>query len=60
MDNQTLLKEALTDELGSLYKSITQLTDVKSLPEDDTAAARAGVGIAVCGPADDPAAGLGR
>ena len=35
MDNQTLLKEALTDELGSLYKSITQLTDVKSLPEDD-------------------------
>ncbi|MEO0434116.1 MAG: GAF domain-containing protein [Cyanobacteria bacterium J06656_5] len=35
MDNQTLLKEALTDELGSLYKNITQLTDVKSLPEDD-------------------------
>lgn len=35
MDNQTLLKEALTDELGSLYKNITQLTGVKSLPEDD-------------------------
>ncbi|MEM9266732.1 MAG: GAF domain-containing protein [Cyanobacteria bacterium P01_F01_bin.13] len=35
MDNQKLLKEALTDELGALYKNITQLTDVKSLPEDD-------------------------
>ncbi|NEQ49657.1 MAG: GAF domain-containing protein [Leptolyngbya sp. SIO3F4] len=35
MDNQTLLKEALTDELGLLYKNVTQLTDVKSLPEDD-------------------------
>lgn len=35
MDNQTLLKEALTDELGLLYKNITQLTSVKSLPEDD-------------------------
>ncbi|MEM8614441.1 MAG: GAF domain-containing protein [Cyanobacteria bacterium P01_H01_bin.105] len=35
MDNQVLLKEALTDELGTLYKNITQLTDVKSLPEDD-------------------------
>ncbi|MEM7794108.1 MAG: GAF domain-containing protein [Cyanobacteria bacterium P01_C01_bin.118] len=35
MDNQTLLKDALTEELGVLYKNITQLTDVKSLPEDD-------------------------
>ncbi|EKV03068.1 PAS domain S-box [Leptolyngbya sp. PCC 7375] len=35
MDNQILLKEALTDELGVLYANITQLTDVKSLPEDD-------------------------
>ncbi|MFG6098767.1 GAF domain-containing protein [Leptothoe sp. ISB3NOV94-8A] len=35
MDNQILLKEALTDELGVLYTNITQLTDVKSLPEDD-------------------------
>ena len=35
MDNQTLLKDALTDELGELYKHITQLTRVKSLPEDD-------------------------
>ncbi|MGD1856152.1 MAG: GAF domain-containing protein [Leptolyngbyaceae cyanobacterium] len=35
MDNQNLLKEALTDELGLLYKNVTQLTDVKSLPEDD-------------------------
>ena len=35
MDNQVLLKEALTDELGMLYKNITQLTDVTSLPEDD-------------------------
>ena len=35
MDNQILLKEALTDELGVLYKKINQLTDVKSLPEDD-------------------------
>ncbi|MEA5464290.1 GAF domain-containing protein [Leptothoe sp. PORK10 BA2] len=35
MDNQSLLKEALTDELGALYQNITQLTAVKSLPEDD-------------------------
>lgn len=35
MDDQTLLKDALTDELGALYKSVTQLTSVKSLPEDD-------------------------
>ena len=35
MDNQSLLKEALTDELGLLYKHITQLTNVTSLPEDD-------------------------
>ncbi|MBE9070107.1 GAF domain-containing protein [Leptolyngbya cf. ectocarpi LEGE 11479] len=35
MDNQTLLKDALTDELGLLYKNVTQLTSVKSLPEDD-------------------------
>ncbi len=35
MDNQILLKEALTDELGLLYKNLTQLTAVKSLPEDD-------------------------
>ncbi|MEM9980030.1 MAG: GAF domain-containing protein, partial [Cyanobacteria bacterium P01_D01_bin.2] len=35
MDTQTLLKEALTDELGLLYTNVTQLTAVKSLPEDD-------------------------
>lgn len=35
MDNQRLLKEALTDELSLLYKTITQLTAAKSLPEDD-------------------------
>ena len=36
MDDQTLLKEALTDELGDLYKNITQLTTLtSSLPEDD-------------------------
>lgn len=35
MDNQTLLKEALADELGALYKNVTQLTTLQSLPEDD-------------------------
>ena len=35
MDDQTLLKEALTDELGDLYKTITRLTTTTSLPEDD-------------------------
>ena len=35
MDNQTLLKEALADELGALYKNVTQLTAIPSLPEDD-------------------------
>ncbi|MEO0867858.1 MAG: GAF domain-containing protein [Cyanobacteria bacterium J06642_11] len=35
MDNQTLLKDALTDEVGLLYKNIAQLTRVQSLPEDD-------------------------
>ena len=35
MDDQTLLKEALTDELGNLYKNITQITAVTALPEDD-------------------------
>ncbi|NEP62459.1 MAG: GAF domain-containing protein [Symploca sp. SIO2G7] len=35
MDDQTLLKGALNDELGLLYKNVTQLTSVKSLPEAD-------------------------
>ncbi|MEM6255674.1 MAG: GAF domain-containing protein [Cyanobacteria bacterium P01_D01_bin.156] len=35
MDNQTLLKDALTDELGSVYKNVTQLTYLKSLPDND-------------------------
>lgn len=35
MDNQILLKEALTDELGALYTHVTQLAHVKTLPEDD-------------------------
>ena len=35
MDNQILLKEALAEELGTLYKNVTQLTAVQSLPEDD-------------------------